>query len=61
MYFSGDLPGVMENGFFYGYTNLVVAVILLQVIYFYFFTRLEKFWWDIRFSNEGLSHINVLD
>ena len=27
--------------------NLVVAVILLQVIYFYFFTRLEKYWYKI--------------
>lgn len=32
IYFSGELEGVVQNGFFYGYNNLVVTVILLQAI-----------------------------
>jgi len=32
VYFSGDLEGVMKNGFFYGYTSLVWSVIALQAI-----------------------------
>lgn len=32
MYFSGDLPGVLENGFFYGYSPLVWNVIVLQAV-----------------------------
>lgn len=32
IYGSGELPGVQENGFFYGYNNVVIAVILLQAI-----------------------------
>jgi hypothetical protein len=31
VFLSGDGPVVMEKGFFYGYTYVVVAVILLQV------------------------------
>jgi UDP-sugar transporter A1/2/3 len=31
VFLSGDGPGVMEKGFFYGYSYVVVAVILLQV------------------------------
>ena len=31
IFMAGDSKGVMENGFFYGYTSVVVAVILLQV------------------------------
>jgi len=30
VYLSGEYMGVMENGFFYGYTHIVVAVIFLQ-------------------------------
>lgn len=32
IYFSGDYVSVRENGFFYGYNQIVVAVILLQAI-----------------------------
>jgi UDP-sugar transporter A1/2/3 len=32
VFLSGDGPVVMEKGFFYGYTYVVVAVILLQAI-----------------------------
>lgn len=32
IYGSGELPGVRENGFFYGYNNVVIAVIVLQAV-----------------------------
>jgi UDP-sugar transporter A1/2/3 len=32
IYLSGELSGVVENGFFYGYNSLVVTVILLQAV-----------------------------
>eukprot|EP01038_Epipyxis_sp_PR26KG_P010847 gene10847-14560_t len=32
IYMSGELPGVMTNGFFYGYNSVVVTVILLQAV-----------------------------
>lgn len=32
VYFSGELNGVLENGFFYGYNYVVLAVIFLQAI-----------------------------
>jgi UDP-sugar transporter A1/2/3 len=32
IYLSGELPQVYENGFFYGYNNIVVIVILLQAV-----------------------------
>jgi UDP-sugar transporter A1/2/3 len=32
MYLSGELPGILQNGFFYGYSPLVWSVIVLQAI-----------------------------
>jgi UDP-sugar transporter A1/2/3 len=32
IYLSGELDGVRQNGFFYGYNNIVVMVILLQAV-----------------------------
>lgn len=32
IYFSGELPGVLANGFFYGYNNTVLFVIVLQAV-----------------------------
>lgn len=32
IYFSGDSDSVLQNGFFYGYNNIVIMVILLQAI-----------------------------
>lgn len=32
IYFSGDWPSVRDNGFFFGYNNVVIAVIVLQAI-----------------------------
>eukprot|EP00388_Colpodella_angusta_P025856 GDKK01003840.1.p1 GENE.GDKK01003840.1~~GDKK01003840.1.p1 ORF type:complete len:178 (+),score=17.68 GDKK01003840.1:32-535(+) len=32
VYFSGDLDSVRTNGFFYGYNNIVIIVILLQAV-----------------------------
>jgi UDP-sugar transporter A1/2/3 len=32
VYTSGDRKSVMENGFFYGYSGLVISVIMLQAV-----------------------------
>lgn len=32
IYFSGELPGVLENGFFFGYNRTVLFVIVLQAV-----------------------------
>jgi UDP-sugar transporter A1/2/3 len=32
IYLSGELDGVRQNGFFYGYNNIVIMVVLLQAV-----------------------------